>query len=371
MKIKPQAPEILRIPYDAFDVSVLPSTAREPGSEAFDNAVLIYFAAKYAAKNFDAAVTCSDGIIRVLAWARGGLEPKAYVVGLLQHRALAEALPLLETMDEMMDDADIAYNRGICLSEMGRLEACIAPLERCLRIDPSYGNARVGLGVALMRLGRSQEAEQVLRKALAAEPQNHFAARNLAAVLANLEKYAEAVPLLHQVLAMAPDDPTASLALGECLETLGPVQKKQAIEVYKRIMRRFADTPLADAAVAGLNRLANADLHRGGVDQPRLDAIMYMQDTLKRFADLPQQEVGQIVLEIAQLGQSGLAVNDPGKRYHLKTLPGDFSGLELVSMMHVGVLMFEPNAEMQTGLDREYEMAVSLGDFRQFGYRSV
>jgi Flp pilus assembly protein TadD len=84
-----------------------------------------------------------------------------------------------------MDDADIAYNRGICLSEMGRFEACIEPLERCLRIDPSYGNARVGLGVALMRLRRSEEAEQVLRQALAAEPQNHFAARNLAAVLAN------------------------------------------------------------------------------------------------------------------------------------------------------------------------------------------
>ncbi|HYN77714.1 MAG TPA: tetratricopeptide repeat protein [Lamprocystis sp. (in: g-proteobacteria)] len=365
MKIKPQAPEILRIPYAAFDVSVLPSNARDPGSEAFDNAVLIYFAAKYAAKNFDAAVTCSDGIIRVLAWARGGLEPKAYVIGLLQHRALAEALPLLETMDEMMDDADIAYNRGICLSEMGRFEECIEPLERCLRIDLNYGNARIGLGVALARLHRSEEAEQVLRKALAAEPHNNFAARNLAAVLANLEKYAEAVPLLHQVLATEPDDPTASLALGECLEALGADHKSEAIKVYKRIMTRFADTPLADAAVAGLNRLARGDLRRGGADKPRLDAVMYMQSALERFADLPQQEVGQIVLEIARLGQSGLAVNDPGKRYHLKTLPGDFSGLELVSMMHVGMRIFDPNAEMQTGLDREYEIAVSLyGDKR-------
>jgi tetratricopeptide (TPR) repeat protein len=365
MKIKPQAPEILRIPYASFDVSVLPSNAREPGSEAFDNAVLIYFAAKYAAKNFDAAVTCSDGIIRVLAWARGGLEPKTYVVGLLQHGALAEALPLLETMDEMMDDADIAYNRGICLSEMGRLEECIEPLERCLRIDLNYGNARIGLGVALARLRRSEEAEQVLRQALAAEPHNSFAARNLAAVLANLEKYAEAVPLLHQVLAMEPDDPTASLAIGECLEALGPDHKSEAIKVYKRLMKRFADTPLSDAAVAGLNRLASGDLHRGGADKPRLDAIMYMQNTLERFADIPQQEVGQIVLEIARLGQSGLAVNDPRKRYHLKTLSGEFSGLELVSMMHVGMRMFDPNAEMQTGLDREYEIAVSLyGDKR-------
>ncbi len=366
MKIKPQAPEILRIPYESFDVSVLPSNAREPGSEAFDNAVLIYFAAKYAKKNFDAAVTCSDGIIRVLAWARGGLEPKAYVVGLLQHRAIEEALPLLETMDEMMEDADIAYNRGICLSEMGRFEECIEALERCLRIDPSYGNARVGLGVAFARLRRSKEAEQVLREALAADPHDNFAARNLAAVLANLEKYAEAVPLLRQVLATEPDDPTASLALGECLEELGPDQKSEAIEVYKRVMTRFADTPLADAAMAGLNRLANSDLHRDGTNKPRLDAVMYMQNTLERFADLSQQEVGQIVLEIARLGQSGLAVNDPGKRYHLKALPGDFSGLELVSMMHVGVLMFDPKTAMQTGLDREYEIAVSLyGDKRQ------
>lgn len=44
----------------------------------------------------------------------------------------------------------------------------------------------------------------------------------------------------------------------------------------------------------------------------------------------------------------------------MKTLPGDFSGLQLVSMMHVGVRLFDPNADPGTGLDREYEIAAGL-----------
>jgi hypothetical protein len=53
-------------------------------------------------------------------------------------------------------------------------------------------------------------------------------------------------------------------------------------------------------------------------------------------------------------------VNDPDKRYTLKTLPGDFSGLQLVSMMRAGIRMFDPDATLQTGLDREYGIAVGL-----------
>ena len=61
------------------------------------------------------------------------------------------ALPLLEALHGMLDDADIAYNYGICLSEMGRVEDALAPLERCVAIDATCTNAHVGLGVACAR----------------------------------------------------------------------------------------------------------------------------------------------------------------------------------------------------------------------------
>ena len=41
-------------------------------------------------------------------------------------------------------------------------------------------------------------------------------------------------------------------------------------------------------------------------------------------------------------------------------MEGDFSGLHLLCLMHVGFRMFDPEADAGTGLDREYEMAVAM-----------
>jgi hypothetical protein len=102
------------------------------------------------------------------------------------------------------------------------------------------------------------------------------------------------------------------------------------------------------------------ELHDRVGGQPRLDAVMYMRGAIEMFAKMPRQRVGEIVMEIAQLGQSGLSINEPERRYTLKQLPGDYSGLQLVSMMHVGFRMFDPNMDPETGLEREYQMALSL-----------
>ena len=63
----------------------------------------------------------------------------------------------------------------------------------------------------------------------------------------------------------------------------------------------------------------------------RMDAVMYMQAALDRFAKLDQAKVGQIVMEIALLGRNGLEINKPAVRYTLKNLEGEFSGLALLA----------------------------------------
>ena len=65
-------------------------------------------------------------------------------------------------------------------------------------------------------------------------------------------------------------------------------------------------------------------------------------------------------MEIAVLGQKGLQVNDPDIRYSLKNMAGEFSGLQLVSIMHTGIRLLDPKADAGTGLDREYEMDMAL-----------
>ena len=50
-----------------------------------------------------------------------------------------------------------------------------------------------------------------------------------------------------------------------------------------------------------------------------MDAVFYMQGAMDDFAKKSKQEIGQLVMEIALLGQNGLQINNPGMRYTLKT----------------------------------------------------
>ena len=64
-------------------------------------------------------------------------------------------------------------------------------------------------------------------------------------------------------------------------------------------------------------------------------------------------------MEIALLGQKDLQINNPDARYTLETKPGDFSGLQLISMRYVAIRFLDTRAETGPDLDREYELASS------------
>lgn len=52
----------------------------------------------------------------------------------------------------MVDDPDICFNYGVALSELDRAEDSLAPLNKCLNLDPSYDNAAIAIGVSLSKL---------------------------------------------------------------------------------------------------------------------------------------------------------------------------------------------------------------------------
>jgi tetratricopeptide (TPR) repeat protein len=351
-----QAPEIFQRRLDEIDPDGLPPR----DSEHFAQALIARYALDYAGRGWNALVTVDDEHVRVLAIPENGIEPKAYVLGLLQNRFLEDALPLLQALSGMVEDADIEYNLGICLSELGQTAACIAPLEKCVTLDPGYANAYVGLGVAYIRLGQQDLAEAALREAIRLDPQNAFAKRNLAASLARGGDPGEALPYFRQAVSLAPHDPGALLGLAQCLDQIGGNHAKEAVATYKQLLKLFADHPVADIARNEINRRSNDDLHAtvdGGI---RMDAVMYMRGALRDFAQMPRDQVGRIVMEIATLGQNGLQINDPKVRYTLQNKPGDYSGLHLLSMMHVGLKMFDAHADSNSGLDREYAAALAF-----------
>lgn len=360
MTSKPAAPEIFQIPVGEFDASVLPTNARKIGSDAFDMAVMTHYALHYANKGWNVAVVVNEHFIRVVAIPDNGMHPKDYVLGLLRHGFLEDALPILEALAGMLDDADILYNLGICYSELGEIKKAIAPLEQCVELDPNYVDAWTGLGVAYARERRPEDAQRVLRKALALDPAHPHAHRNLGAVLAGQGKSTEALPHLREAHRLQPSDPAPMLGLAKCLEQMGAVECREANSLYASIIERFPDHPLSEIAEQARTAVAHSTLRAAVAGELRIDAVMYMRSALEKFGNMPRDKLGQIVMEIALLGRKGLSINEPAVRYSLTNMPGDFSGLQLLSMMHVGIRMLDPNAPTGTDLDREY--AAALGE---------
>jgi hypothetical protein len=87
---------------------------------------------------------------------------------------------------------------------------------------------------------------------------------------------------------------------------------------------------------------------------------MYITDAFKTLAEAGATKVQQIALEIALKGQEGLNINDPDAKYTLKTLPGQFSGLQLVSIMYTAFKLIDPTVDAGIDLDAEYKVALAM-----------
>ncbi len=96
-----------------------------------------------------------------------------------------------------------------------------------------------------------------------------------------------------------------------------------------------------------------------------MDAVMYCLDALEKFDAMTPEQVQAITLEIALLGQQGLDTNDSTPKYSLSSLPGNFTGLQLVSIMYVGFQHIAPGRDVGFDLSQEYETAQQLFSRKQ------
>ncbi|WP_280553446.1 tetratricopeptide repeat protein [Halomonas sp. 25-S5] len=349
----PQAPEIFKHSLDDIKLDGLPPRD-DPG---FEDAVLLTLTTQYAAKGYSAAIVIQDGHVLGVAVPQEGVEPKQYILGLLEHRFLEDALPALEVMAEMTDDPEILYNYGVCLSEMDRVEESVAPLQACVEQAPDYAHAHAALGFSFIKLGQLDKAEVVLRDAAKQLPDDLWINRNLAGLLAKRGKHEEAKPFFERALAANPQDVATLYGLALSLEEMGPQNAEQADGIYKRIIELEPSSPIATEVKKARSRLSQETMKSKADGGLRMDAVMYMTGAFETFAKMDRQEVAKTVFEIAKLGESGLSINGPDKRYSLESLDGDFSGLQLLSMMHVGLKFIDPSMDSQSGLDAEYDAA--------------
>ena len=165
---------------------------------------------------------------------------------------------------------------------------------------------RAGCGIPAPEPVEPRRTGAALRRAIELDPGNGFAHRNLGAVLLASKRPADAVAHFRQAVHQLPNDPGALYGLTQALHEGGDAgHEKERGDLLRGIIERFPDHPVAEMARADQTRLAH-DVLRSRTPGLRMDVVTYIVDALQRFSTMSKQDVGQMTLEIATLGQSGM-----------------------------------------------------------------
>ena len=349
------------LPLHRFDTNLLPPDARRIGTEAFKSAVVMHFAAEYAAKGETAIVTVDDSEITVMAFPA---EASAldFVMPMLKAGKIAEAVPYLESLTKSAPaSAPVLYNLGIAYSELGQYDEAIIRLKRTVQLDPKHAHAWVGIGNAYHRMRKPDQALEAFEKAVEADPSDGYTRRNLGGMLIGFKRIDEAVSHLRTALGLMPDDPQAIFGLATALEEVGTdAADEEADALYLRFIEEHPTSPMVEQAEKARTAFAQKRLKSRSVGGFRPDVMMYIASALQTFQKGGQKQRQAIALEIAMLGRTGLDINDPDDKYNLKSLPGKFSGLRLLAIMYTAFRQIDPT--MDTGADfaAEYQAALEM-----------
>ena len=322
------------MPVEAFDVSILPSDARIPGTDAFREAVSNVIAQDFIDFQGHVRIVVDSRLITVYCRKQAD-QPSLTELATrkLEKGDYAEAVRLMRMLlSQDPNNVSVLHNLGMALSNLGALDEAQRHLQHVLEIQPSNADALVALSVVLIRKGQTEQAIEVLKKAIAIAPNNAYAHRNLGVSFMKLNKMDDGIIHLRRATELKPDDQQAWFGLAQALELKG--DKSQADAALLRVIDIDAQSPLAEQARSQRRKYAEESFRESARTTPRMDAVMYLVGALERFNGMKTSEIQKIAFEIGKLGQTGLDVNNSDQKYRLRTLPGQFSGLHLVCLMY-------------------------------------
>jgi tetratricopeptide (TPR) repeat protein len=342
-------------------IQVAPSDPQQLESPAFLEAAKRFYESQF--RDGTVEVESAPGGLAV-TWTpvEAGLDPFQYAVGLLQNRQHTLAVPILQgLLKDQPDHPGVLFNLGMAESDLGKLDDAIAHLKALVEKDPGHAHGWVALGVAQARAGRIDEAIATLTEAVSIAPDDPYARRNLGGLLGKKGLLADAVTHLRETVRLLPTDQQALYGLAHTLLALaGDDHAAEADGLFQRAIAVDPDTELAEICRSERSEIAQSTFRSNAGGLIRMDAVMYCLGAMQTFAKMSNEDVRKIAFEIAMLGTRGLDVNDPAQKYQLRSLPGRFSGLHLVSIEYVGFKLADPSVDVGFDLSQEYRQAQLL-----------
>ena len=277
-------------------------------------------------------------------------------INLAKSGRLDEAKEIFEEI--LLDDpknGDVLYNLGMCFTDMGHPDKAITVLKKSIEYNPKHSNSFVALGYAYLRNGESENAKNYFLKALELDPENSYALRNLGGLYGKNGEIKKSLGYLEKAYALNSKDINTIYGLAHNYQQLKDYQK--ADQYFRKVLEMDASSEIQELAKTGLREIATIHLKSHGL---RMDAVMYMLAALKLFSEESESRVKEITFQIAMLGRSGFDINNPDKTYTIHSLPGVFTGLQLVSYMYAGFKQIDPEQNIGVDLSNEYETALKL-----------
>jgi tetratricopeptide (TPR) repeat protein len=353
--------QTVEIPLSEFDLELLPKSARDRNSEACRQAISAFVESQFKGFAGWAQIVVDSSKIQV-TWQSKPESPKPIdeAVRLLNRGEHQRAIQLLKFLHAARpQDAIILYNLGMALSDIGKLSEAERKLRKALEIEAEMTNAKVALGVALARDKKLDAAVEVLEDALGDEPDNPYALRGLAGCLLNLGRdLPRAEQSLRNAIKSLPNDQQSWIGLAQVLE----VQKKigDAEAAFAKVIEINPASEIAYAAKRAQTRIAEGTFRTSTAGVPRPDAMMHCLAALRAFEKMTPQQIQNVAFEIAALGTKGINPNNPNARYSLRSLSGEFSGLQLLCYMFTAFKQIKPDADIGFDVSKEYEVAITL-----------
>ena len=277
-------------------------------------------------------------------------------ISLAKSGNLTKALSIFRALFEISPkNTEVLYNLGICLNEMQDYAEAEKYLERLIELNPNYKNAKVALGFSLIHSGKIAKAEKILLEAIALDPKNVFALRNIGSITANKGDYHKALEFF---LRAEKTEPTSRPVIYGIARTYFELDDFENSIVY---IRKILDQNDLDEFYEKARELSTQITQKSFKSTDiRYDAVFYCLAAFEKFEQMNLLQIRGVVSEIAMLGSSGFDTSNPERNYQITSLPGDFTGIQLISYMYVGFQMIDPDIDIGFDLSKEYKIAKKM-----------